>query len=225
MIVPGEGIARSVALIVGFSFFVAVFAQIAVRLPFTPVPVTGQTLAVLLAGGALGAAQALWHHEFNKPRVVENTDSMQGAYLGPKFSDEQILDYYLANFIRGAKWIMEFNQENWADHMKIVQSLQYFYENDIEKLLTFVDDFDILFKCDNGNHPKLIKAYLGKKITLETLVILEKVLQYKEVFDKDITEKFIWPKVSKLIKDYEPFMKVSTRKYRMITLNKVQECF
>lgn len=55
MIVPGEGIARSVALIVGFSFFVAVFAQIAVRLPFTPVPVTGQTLAVLLAGGALGA--------------------------------------------------------------------------------------------------------------------------------------------------------------------------
>lgn len=42
------------------------------------------------AGGALGAAQALWHHEFNKPRVVENTDSMQGSYLGPKFSDEQI---------------------------------------------------------------------------------------------------------------------------------------
>ena len=61
--------------------------------------------------------------------------------------------------------------------------------------------------------------------SLETLVILEKVLQYREAFDKDITEKFIWPKVSKLIKDYEPFMKVSTRKYRMITLNKVQETF
>ena len=42
------------------------------------------------AGGALGAAQALWHQEFDKPRVVERTDSMQGAYLGPKFSDEQI---------------------------------------------------------------------------------------------------------------------------------------
>ena len=55
MIVPGEGIARSLALVVGFSFFVAVFAQIAVRLPFTPVPITGQTLAVLLAGGALGS--------------------------------------------------------------------------------------------------------------------------------------------------------------------------
>ena len=40
---------------VGFSFLVAAFAQIAIRLPFTPVPITGQTLAVLLTGGALGA--------------------------------------------------------------------------------------------------------------------------------------------------------------------------
>ena len=116
-------------------------------------------------------------------------------------------------------------QKNWMAHKKIVQSLQYFYENDLEKLLTSSHNFDILFKCDNGNHPKLIKAYLGKKITLETLVILEKVLQYREAFDKDITEKFIWPKVSRLIGKYEPFMKISTRKYRMITLNKVQECF
>ena len=91
--------------------------------------------------------------------------------------------------------------------------------------MTSSHNFDILFKCDEGNHPKLIKAYLGKKINLETLVILEKVLQYKQRFDKDITEQFIWPKVSKLIGKYEPFMKISARKYRMITLNKVQECF
>ena len=152
-------------------------------------------------------------------------DKFKFVRLSKKLSDPEILDYFLANFIRGKEWIGDFDQKNLIAHKKIVQSLQYFYENDLEKLLTSWHNFDILFKCDNGNHPKLIKAYLGKKITLETLVILEKVLQYREVFDKDITEKFIWPKVSKLIKDYEPFMKVSTRKYRMITLNKVQETF
>ena len=152
-------------------------------------------------------------------------DKYKFVRLSKKLSDPEILDYFLANFIRGKEWIGDFDQKNLIAHKKIVQSLQYFYENDLEKLLTSSHNFDILFKCDNGNHPKLIKAYLGKKITLETLVILEKVLQYREVFDKDITEKFIWPKVSKLIKDYEPFMKVSTRKYRMITLNKVQETF
>ena len=152
-------------------------------------------------------------------------DKYKFVRLSRKLSDPQILDYYLANFIRGKEWIGDFDEKNWMNHKKIAQSLQYFYENDLEKLLTSSHNFDILFKCDNGNHPKLIKAYLGKKITLETLVILEKVLQYKEVFDKDITEKFIWPKVSKLIGKYEPFMKISTRKYKMITLNKVQECF
>lgn len=42
------------------------------------------------AGGALGAALAAWHKEFDKPRTAASHDSMQGAYLGPTFSDEQI---------------------------------------------------------------------------------------------------------------------------------------
>lgn len=42
-------------LIVGGSFVVAAAAQIRIDLPFTPVPVTGQTFAVLLVGAALGA--------------------------------------------------------------------------------------------------------------------------------------------------------------------------
>jgi biotin transport system substrate-specific component len=55
VVVPGAGIVRDVALVASFTLFVAVFAQIAIRLPFTPVPITGQTLAVLVTGGALGA--------------------------------------------------------------------------------------------------------------------------------------------------------------------------
>ncbi len=55
IVIPGSGILRDAALIAGFTLLVAVFAQIAIRLPFTPVPITGQTLAVLLTGGALGA--------------------------------------------------------------------------------------------------------------------------------------------------------------------------
>lgn len=54
-IIPGSGLVRDAALVTGFALLVALFAQIAIKLPFTPVPITGQTLAVLLAGGALGA--------------------------------------------------------------------------------------------------------------------------------------------------------------------------
>jgi biotin transport system substrate-specific component len=48
-------VARDLALMIGFALFVALFAQFQVRLPWTPVPITGQTFAVLVAGGALGA--------------------------------------------------------------------------------------------------------------------------------------------------------------------------
>lgn len=45
---------RAVALTVGFALLTAALAQFELKLSFTPVPITGQTLGVLLAGGTLG---------------------------------------------------------------------------------------------------------------------------------------------------------------------------
>ncbi|GLK80966.1 carbamoyltransferase family protein [Methylopila turkensis] len=43
------------------------------------------------AGGALGAALAAWHMELGQPRHVETApDAMQGAYLGPSYTDAEI---------------------------------------------------------------------------------------------------------------------------------------
>src|SRR5215472_9850663 len=58
-------VALDAALVVGAAAFVGLLAQISFKLSFTPVPITGQTLGVLLAGTALGwrraaAAMALY---------------------------------------------------------------------------------------------------------------------------------------------------------------------
>ena len=45
------------------------------------------------AGGALGAALAIWYQYLEKPRVVLPGDAMQGSYLGPHFSDDEIKNY------------------------------------------------------------------------------------------------------------------------------------
>ena len=42
------------------------------------------------AGGSLGAALAYWHQEMDQPRNINSEDDMQGSYLGPKFSDDEI---------------------------------------------------------------------------------------------------------------------------------------
>jgi biotin transport system substrate-specific component len=69
LIAAGRGRAahavRDVLLVVGAAGFVGALAQISIHLSFTPVPITGQTLGVLLAGTALGwrraaAAMALY---------------------------------------------------------------------------------------------------------------------------------------------------------------------
>jgi biotin transport system substrate-specific component len=59
-LVPGlrsKTAVRSAALVVGFALLTAALAQVKISLGFTPVPITGQTLAVLLAGTSLGMSR------------------------------------------------------------------------------------------------------------------------------------------------------------------------
>jgi carbamoyltransferase len=55
------------------------------------------------AGGSLGAALAYWHQELKNKRLIKETDSMNGSYLGPKFENnfiEKELKLLNANFKR-----------------------------------------------------------------------------------------------------------------------------
>jgi len=52
-LLPGAAV-RDGLLVVGAAAFIGLLAQISIPLSFTPVPITGQTLGVLLAGTALG---------------------------------------------------------------------------------------------------------------------------------------------------------------------------
>jgi biotin transport system substrate-specific component len=57
-VLPGSRV-RDVLLVVAFAVLIGVAAQVAVPLPFTPVPISGQTFAVLLGGAALGWRRGL----------------------------------------------------------------------------------------------------------------------------------------------------------------------
>jgi carbamoyltransferase len=63
------------------------------------------------AGGAVGAALAIWHNELGNPRHADGRhDAMQGGYLGPEFSDEQIKEYLDA---KGYAY-RELSEDAWA---------------------------------------------------------------------------------------------------------------
>jgi len=59
------------------------------------------------AGGALGAALAVWYQYLGHQRIIDPTDSMQGSYLGPSYEDSEVRHlinrfdiphHYYANF-------------------------------------------------------------------------------------------------------------------------------
>jgi biotin transport system substrate-specific component len=58
-VLPAGGLLTEALLVLGGAGFVALAAQVSFALPFTPVPITGQTFAVVLVGASFGALLGL----------------------------------------------------------------------------------------------------------------------------------------------------------------------
>jgi biotin transport system substrate-specific component len=98
---PGTFV-RDAALVVGAAGFVGLLAQISVHLSFTPVPITGQTLGVLLAGTALGwrrAAAAIGLYAVAGIAGVPWFAGHQSGYVGASFG--YIIGFFLAATVCG----------------------------------------------------------------------------------------------------------------------------
>jgi carbamoyltransferase len=66
------------------------------------------------AGGALGAAQLVWHKIANKPRaIVPGKDAMQGSFLGPSYSDNEIQAFLDQHDYLGTRY----EKSAWAEHI------------------------------------------------------------------------------------------------------------
>ena len=137
-----------------------------------------------------------------------------------KYSDEEVLNFLLANFVNANNpqnlWIGEIinsGERTYAEWMKRKQSMTYIFKEQSENLLSEID-LEELFNCSKG-HPLVLKRYLGGEISLETLTILEKVFSFVSKFDKKLTDP-VWETVSLKIKKYIPFININVFHYKKI---------
>ena len=68
----------------------------------------------------------------------------------------------------------------------------------------------------DGQHPLLLKEYLGKRVSIETLVILDDISKFTKKWDTELKNDVVWPKVKKLIKDYKKFLTYDKKKCTLI---------
>lgn len=98
---------------------------------------------------------------------------------------------------------------------KVIQSLTYTFENDMQKIFENCKDPNDLLKT-NGDYPKLLSMTLFKDIELETLCILNGILNFVPMWAKKIDDTIRWPLYKKKIVKYTPFINYDQTKFKFI---------
>ena len=145
-----------------------------------------------------------------------------------KYKDQEIVDFLVSNFVAATSvnqvWIGEIissGERTYADWTKRQQSLTYLFKEQSNELLSN-NELESVFNCSKG-HPILLKRYLGGDVSLETLVIFEKIFSFRQKFDKKLNDP-IWETVSLKIQKYSPFLNnLDIFKYKKILRDIVDE--
>ncbi len=133
---------------------------------------------------------------------------------------EQVKDFFISNFLVKEKgYIGSFNEDNYLSWRKRVESLRYNFQQDMDILVNQVNDFNSLFKVENGQHPILLRNYLANRISVETMVILMNLLEFDKDWDKKIQENVIWPSHKKRLNNYGGLLTFDKSYYKMILIN------
>ena len=139
-------------------------------------------------------------------------------------SDEEIVNFFVSNFVScddpQTLWIGEIikeGEQNYKNWMRKMQSLSYIFKEEISILNS--SNFDDMFKVKNNKHPEILKLFLRKNISLETMVILNSILNYKKQFDNKLNDP-VWEFISMRIEKYTPFLHIDKSKFK----NVLREC-
>ena len=135
-------------------------------------------------------------------------------------NDKEIEEFFVSNFIYSTDpstvWIGEMIKEGegrYQEWQKKVQSLTYVFKEETESLFEN-KKIDDMFDCSKG-HPPILKSYLGGDISLESMVIYDRILGYGKDFDKRLKDP-VWETVSRKIKKYSPFLNIDVSRYKKI---------
>jgi hypothetical protein len=144
-----------------------------------------------------------------------------------KYSDQEVVQFLVSNFISSDNpqnlWIGEIinsGERNYAEWMKRQQSLSYLFKEQMNELLS-ENELENVFNCSKG-HPPILKKYLAGDVSIENVVICEKIFSFREKFDKKLDDP-VWETVSLKIKKYLPFLNIDVFHYKKLLRKIVNE--
>ena len=162
-----------------------------------------------------------------KDSFMKNKAKYQFYKLSRKYSQEELRNFFIANLVYGdSKWVGEMTgpigEEVYKKWQKINQSLTYRFENDILGLVG-EDDPEKLLEVHDGQHPLLLVEVMSGTISLETMVILNDIMNFLPMWNKKISDDIIWPNWRLKCEKYAPFVTYDKTKFKNILKEIVTE--
>ena len=149
-------------------------------------------------------------------------DKWHFTKLSKKFSDkEELIFFIVSNLLENDKfWIGDLLAEDsdirHLNRKKVLQSLSYFFENDCKKIFEGVTNPNELILVNDGDHPKLLKSFMRKEIEIETLCVLDSILNFVPMWKQKIKDDIVWPNHRLKIVKYRDFLPKDKTKFKVI---------
>ncbi len=144
-------------------------------------------------------------------------DKRKDKYLYKKLgSHRNPIGFLVANFINNPHfWIGDIRTDsshrNFLDWQRRIGSLSYTFKEDLERT-NGCKDFQSLFIASKTRYPKILELYWTKKISIESMAILSKILKLFDHFDKTLKGDFLWDDTRMQLQKYLPFLKLDQEK-------------
>ena len=145
--------------------------------------------------------------------------------LSKQYDQKNIVDFFVANFVYdNKKWVGNLLQndgrEIYLDFKKRKEAFGYHFRDDCVRINNdFISrnlSFDDGFFCRGGQHPRLLRLLIQKRASFQTIAVLDHFLSFTKNWDKEITEKVVWPKISYTIAKLKPFIKFNMTECKLI---------
>ena len=166
----------------------------------------------------------------SKDTFLRRNDKYKFHKLSRKYSLDQLRDFFVANFVEGdVQWVGEITGEGgesiYKQWIKKRDSLTYTFKDDLESVFGGEKSPDGIIKVPPNDYPKLLKSVMSGDISLETLCILNDLLNFVNMWDKKIDDDIVYPKWKNKIQKYTPFINYDKKKFKQILKEYLDEHF
>jgi len=142
-----------------------------------------------------------------------------------KTHKQELQDFYIANLSLKDLWAGDLLDNEcvkvYKDWKNRNQKLTYLFETEVADLLR-KRNINKVLEVKNGQHPILLKEFLGKKISLETMCILDEIIGYTNDWERLISENLVYPDIQNKINKYKSFVSVDIKKYKRVLIELCQ---